>query len=215
MLHTTRMGNYLATRNYLTVSNYLRLGAALLFNVTAWAAGQTGAELPSPMESIAIIGGGPAALTAAGRLKEKGYKDVTIFEASHVPGGKVFSHTHAGHVYELGAVVSSPDYDRDFAIAEELGIELVDTLPRQEITPHGAQISYMQRARESGGLFAIGASLRQFRKFVKTYPQVFEPGFRNLPKELYNPYEVAAKHYGLDVVSDLYRRQWWAAATVF
>ncbi|HRZ28611.1 MAG TPA: NAD(P)-binding protein, partial [Spirochaetota bacterium] len=37
-------------------------------------------------KKIAIVGSGPAGLTAAGELRRKGY-DVTIFEALHSPGG--------------------------------------------------------------------------------------------------------------------------------
>ncbi|WP_277812848.1 FAD-dependent oxidoreductase, partial [Fusobacterium nucleatum] len=37
-------------------------------------------------KKVAVIGGGPAGLTAAGDLAKKGY-DVTIFEALHKLGG--------------------------------------------------------------------------------------------------------------------------------
>jgi glutamate synthase (NADPH/NADH) small chain len=41
---------------------------------------------PSTGKKVAIIGGGPAGLTAAGELAKKGH-DVTIFEALHIAGG--------------------------------------------------------------------------------------------------------------------------------
>jgi glutamate synthase (NADPH/NADH) small chain len=41
---------------------------------------------PSNGRHVAIVGSGPAGLTAAGEMAKKGY-DVTIFEAFHAPGG--------------------------------------------------------------------------------------------------------------------------------
>jgi glutamate synthase (NADPH/NADH) small chain len=44
-------------------------------------------DLPSPTgKKVAVIGAGPAGLTAAGELVKKGH-GVTIFEALHIPGG--------------------------------------------------------------------------------------------------------------------------------
>jgi hypothetical protein len=47
------------------------------------------AGLPSHT-SIAIVGAGPSGLSAATRLLELGYDDVTIFEASQRVGGRVY-----------------------------------------------------------------------------------------------------------------------------
>ncbi|HET8547458.1 MAG TPA: NADPH-dependent glutamate synthase [Bryobacteraceae bacterium] len=57
--------------------------------VADWAREHPGpaAELPPPSGyRVAIVGSGPAGLTAAGELARKGH-DVTIFEALHEPGG--------------------------------------------------------------------------------------------------------------------------------
>jgi len=190
----------------------LMLGVSLAglfaFSGPAWCAGGSDGldgALPDPNIEIAIVGGGPAGLVAADKLKSKGYKNVTILEADAKVGGKVLSHEHGGKVYELGAVVSSPDYDRDFAIAKEVGVELMDTLPRMEIRPGGAQVDYWQRVKDSGGMLKIGWSFNTFRKFIIANPQVFEPGFAKLPTELLNTYETAAKVLGFAAISDLYR----------
>ena len=42
--------------------------------------------LPTPRERIAVIGSGPASLSAAGELSRLGYS-VTVFESLHLPGG--------------------------------------------------------------------------------------------------------------------------------
>lgn len=48
--------------------------------------GELPAVPPSNGKKVAIVGAGPAGLTAAGELAKKGY-EVTIFEALHKPGG--------------------------------------------------------------------------------------------------------------------------------
>ena len=52
--------------------------------------------------SIAIIGAGPAGLSAAHLLNARGLARVTVFEAGERLGGKSFSAAHAGAVHELG-----------------------------------------------------------------------------------------------------------------
>ena len=58
--------------------------------VADWARGQKGlCEIEVPPASgkkVAVVGGGPAGLTAAGELVKRGH-DVTIYEALHKPGG--------------------------------------------------------------------------------------------------------------------------------
>ncbi len=58
--------------------------------VADWAQAHPGAvpaSSPTPLgRRVAIVGSGPAGLTAAGELAKRGY-DVTIFEAFHTPGG--------------------------------------------------------------------------------------------------------------------------------
>ena len=56
-------------------------------------------------QRIAIIGAGPAGLTAAWRLKARGYDAVRIFEKNDRVGGKCLTPTIDGHNYELGAVI--------------------------------------------------------------------------------------------------------------
>lgn len=52
--------------------------------------------------SYLILGGGPAGLTMARMLKDRGVKDVTILEASGKVGGKCLSSEIGDHVVEFG-----------------------------------------------------------------------------------------------------------------
>jgi protoporphyrinogen oxidase len=59
-------------------------------------------------QRIAIIGAGPAGLTAAWQLKARGYTSVKLFEKNTRVGGKCCTPTINGNNYELGAVIVGP-----------------------------------------------------------------------------------------------------------
>lgn len=73
-------------------------------------------------EKIAIIGGGPAGLSAAMYLEKKGYNDYTVFEKTDHVGGKCFSPTYEmtpgskdKRRWDLGAIMGCDSY---FAVKE-------------------------------------------------------------------------------------------------
>ena len=77
-----------------------------------------------------IIGGGPAGLAAAIRLRQKGGDDVVVLEREHRPGGILRQCIHDGFgLTRFGETLSGPEYAQRFvAQAEELGITcLTDT----------------------------------------------------------------------------------------
>ena len=59
---------------------------------------------------IAIIGGGPAGLSAGMYLEKKGYENYVIYEKSDRVGGKCWSPTWEGKRYEMGAIMGVPSY---------------------------------------------------------------------------------------------------------
>ena len=59
---------------------------------------------------ICIIGAGPAGLSAAMYLQQKGYQNYTILERSDHVGGKCHSPTYHGKRYEMGAIMGVPTY---------------------------------------------------------------------------------------------------------
>lgn len=61
----------------------------------------------APDIRIGIVGAGPAGLTAAETLKQKGYTDVMVLEKADHAGGKCRSIEYEGRIYELGAGVLS------------------------------------------------------------------------------------------------------------
>ena len=94
-----------------------------------------------------IIGGGPAGLAAAIRLRQKGVDDVVVLEREHRPGGILRQCIHDGFgLTRFGETLSGPEYAQRFvAQAEELGI----TFPEEDLenydTINGLLISRLDR----------------------------------------------------------------------
>ena len=61
-------------------------------------------------EKICIIGGGPAGLSAAMYLEQKGYTNYAILEKEDHVGGKCHSPHYNGRRYEMGAIMGVPSY---------------------------------------------------------------------------------------------------------
>jgi len=72
--------------------------------------------------SVLIVGGGPAGLSAAIYLKQKGYQRVTVLEKQAQVGGKCLSLEHGDTAYDLGANLTTPRYDVVRGLAQHLGL---------------------------------------------------------------------------------------------
>ena len=71
---------------------------------------------------IAIIGGGPAGLSAGMYLEQKGYENYTIYERLDRVGGKCWSPTYNGRRYEMGAIMGVDSYYAVHDVEEFCGI---------------------------------------------------------------------------------------------
>ena len=71
---------------------------------------------------IAIIGAGPAGLSAGMYLEKKGYFNYTILEKNDHVGGKCNSPTYNGRRYEMGAIMGVPSYYAVHDVEEFAGI---------------------------------------------------------------------------------------------
>ena len=71
---------------------------------------------------IAIIGGGPAGLSAGMYLEKKGYENYVIFERQDRVGGKCWSPHYNGRRYEMGAIMGVPSYYAVHDVEEFCGI---------------------------------------------------------------------------------------------
>jgi len=71
---------------------------------------------------IAIIGAGPAGLSASMYLEKKGFFNYTIFEKEDHVGGKCHSPVYNGRRYEMGAIMGAPSYFAVHEVEEFCGI---------------------------------------------------------------------------------------------
>ena len=73
-------------------------------------------------EKICIIGGGPAGLSAAMYLEQKGYHNYAVLERDDHVGGKCHSPHYNGRRYEMGAIMGVPSYYAVHDVEEFCGI---------------------------------------------------------------------------------------------
>ena len=72
---------------------------------------------------IAIIGGGPAGVSAAMYLEQKGYENYVVYEKTDHVGGKCHSPHYNEKRYEMGAIMGCPSYHAVFDCEKFGGVE--------------------------------------------------------------------------------------------
>lgn len=136
---------------------------------------KSGASASHAQLKIAIVGAGPAGLTAAHRLREKGYAAVTVYEREATVGGKVCSYMHDGRSYELGALWSSPRYAIIGKFAQACGATRRGaTLP--DILEGGIRRNYAGYMRAHFRMLELGAAFLSLGKALVTSPGLGRPG---------------------------------------
>ena len=154
---------------------------------------------------IGIVGAGPAGLVAAADLQDRGFRDVTVLEAADQVGGKVRSLAHEGYHYELGAVVIAKDNGIVHGLARELGQPLAPAPGSLELSPEGEVGSFLSYAWQRHGLWASGAALYRFHRFVQAWPDYFQPGFAATPPCLGTTFEQFMHDQGIAALADQVR----------
>lgn len=141
---------------------------------------------------IAIIGAGPAGLSAAWFLKRNGYRKVRVFEKADRVGGKCLTFEHGGHRFDLAAHEMLAGYNDVMDIANALG---VPTMGYQNVlvfdTANRRYLSMLE-ASQTGGygkLQIIWASLRYTWMLLTRYRKFAQPGsgYAGAPPELVQP----------------------------
>lgn len=128
-----------------------------------YAADWGNSEKPSPVprtreERVAIVGSGPAGLTAAHDLVKKGY-GATIFEASAVPGG-ILSSAIPDFILPLEAVQADINYIKDLGVRIHTNVRIGKDLSLRGLWQQGYKaILIASGAQKSGELKIPGADL--------------------------------------------------------
>ncbi|WP_319429880.1 FAD-dependent oxidoreductase [Mycobacterium sp. RTGN5] len=151
---------------------------------------------------IAIIGAGVAGLTAAHRLRAKGYRDITVYERETSVGGKVCSYTHDGRAYELGALWSSPRYRIIGELAEQVAAtRRPDRLPA--VLNQGSTSSYARYLRDNHRPLDVGAALLKLARTLLRYPMIRKPTLTDLPPALCDDFDRFAGREGFQTLADV------------
>jgi hypothetical protein len=85
--------------------------------------------MPGSDPRIVIVGAGPAGLSAAYFLRQRGYRHVLVLEKLGRVGGLVCSLTVGGRAFDLGANYVTPEYRETLRLAREVGAETYTEKP--------------------------------------------------------------------------------------
>lgn len=154
----------------------------------------------APSIRIGIVGAGPAGLTAAETLKQKGYTNVTVLEKSNRAGGKCCSIEYKGRMYELGAGILSENNHTVRTLAERYNVktERVDfDTPTLTVDANGIPIpdySLRQKIRLMREAVA-------YKRLLKRYQRVTEHGLLHVHPDLTIPFTEWAKKHRLTLLA--------------
>jgi protoporphyrinogen oxidase len=151
---------------------------------------------------VAVIGAGPAGLSAAMALKERGFRDVTVLEKEAAVGGKCHSFTHGGKVFDVGANLTTPRYVTIRALAERLGMTRRSVPQRRIVTIGSEQFSsladanVMERLAVRGGA-SLYAKLRHLTGIDRQ-------GYAGLRDNVEQPFSAWLQKHGLGMFRELF-----------
>ncbi len=100
-------------------------------------------------EKVAIIGAGPAGISCAYYLAEKGYKNVTVFEKSRKPGGMV-TYGIPSFVLEKNVVEAEVDVLRKMGVEIRLGVEVGKDVTLKSLREEGYKAFYIAIGCQGG-----------------------------------------------------------------
>ncbi|TDO14296.1 flavin-dependent amine oxidoreductase [Mycobacterium sp. BK086] len=154
------------------------------------------------MVKIAIVGGGVAGLTAAHRLRAKGYHDITVYEREASVGGKVFSYIHNGKAYELGALWSSPRYRIIGELATQVGASRrADRLPA--VLDQGSTSRYAHYLRTHYRLRDIATAFAMLARTFLRYRVIRKSNLTGLPPAIAEDFDRFADREGFRALADV------------
>jgi len=156
---------------------------------------------------IAIIGAGPAGMSAAWFLKQNGYRDVRVFEKIERVGGKCLSFDYEGRQFDMAAHEMLAGYGDVMEIATALE---VPTTGYQDVLVYdrgSRRYMDMLTATQSGGygkLQVVWASLRYTWMLLTRFREFSRPGsgFANAPPELLQPLASWLKQRRLEALQE-------------
>jgi predicted NAD/FAD-dependent oxidoreductase len=150
---------------------------------------------------IAIIGAGAAGLTAAEALKEKGYKEVVLFEKSDHVGGKCSTAEIDSRLYELGAGIVAANNKSVLKLVKKFDVPIVRANFGKSILVDGVSGEVVSKRSVRHKLKISKEVLLRYRKILKKHKRIVMPGFSELGEDLALPFVDFAKKYRVEELS--------------
>lgn len=157
---------------------------------------------PDPTRRVLVVGAGPAGLTAAMTLRQRGYNHVTVLEKTDQVGGKCHSLHYKGVAYDLGANLTTPRYTTIRPLADRLGLTLSPLAERRVVSlgpeeaPSGADLNAIQR------LFIKAAT--EIYVASRATTGIDRQGFAGLKKGVRRPFKKWLKSHGLGPMREVF-----------
>nr|WP_298135994.1 FAD-dependent oxidoreductase [uncultured Pseudomonas sp.] len=155
---------------------------------------------------IAVIGAGPAGLTAADTLRRRGYQHVTVFEKLGRVGGKVHSFRNGANVVELGAVLASSECTQVLRLADRCQVAYAPyPVSLAILDEHGQRQSIESFLRSRYQPDEIQRAIGNYIEVLQRFPELHDNGFSSLSSDLTLPFQQFAAKYDFVAVAELAR----------
>lgn len=152
-------------------------------------------------DKIAIVGGGLSGLVMLQLLKEKGYKQVTLYEGDARLGGKLYSTCYNGRSYELGAIFGLPSQKCFRKWLKKLNIKTDGPkLSRLNYNAKGELAPQLPKEE----LMAFLEEIHRLPTVLKLYPSLQDVSLRNTEKPLMEPFSRWCDTHGFKVLKKIY-----------
>ena len=136
---------------------------------------------------IAVIGAGVSGLTAALALKERGFRNVVVFEKEERVGGKTFSLAYKGTQYDLGSMMFSRPCDIS-RLADQYRVPYTPFETKDFYYSKGEWMNPIAYAKQSTSWLDLALSLVGLHQIIHAN-HLTEPGFRDVSPELFQDFE--------------------------
>ena len=156
---------------------------------------------------VAVIGGGPAGLSAAQALIERGYQ-VVVFEKEKRLGGKCRSFVYRGTPYDLGANLVSGRYTHVRDMAAELGMTFRNMRRIRTVNlnaPRAPRGEVKRRKKNPSALTRLAARSGQYYyEVLRNFSGIEHEGYVDAAAELSMPFGDWLQKKGLGVARDMF-----------
>ncbi|MEQ1569751.1 MAG: FAD-dependent oxidoreductase [Myxococcota bacterium] len=151
---------------------------------------------------VVVIGAGPAGLSAALALKERGFRDVTVLEKEAGVGGKCHGIEVEGKVFDLGANLTTPRYVNVRALAQRLGMTLRKVPERRIVTLGTEQFESLADANLLERLVVRGGASLYAR--MRHLTGIDRHGYARLRDGVEQPFSTWLTRHGLGMFAELF-----------